>query len=302
MLKGSGSALALGLLALSGLTCGDGGGAETASAFVQSFCGVLKPCCTMAGLPGNGLFCTVGAGVVPGYNKQAGAACLAELRAAAAKSDFCQNVDGNMPASCDAAFEETNNGSKKPGEACDDDEDCAASTEGKVSCETAFTGGAQIRKCQVQVKGKAGDMPCVGTIEGNTTFYNNIGTDVLPRGYLCDLAAGVRCDSASDACVALKTVGEACSGSSNECVTTAYCDTTQRKCAERKPAGAMCTTSFSQPQCGDGLYCSAAKACDAQVGNGAACSDDDQCRSGQCVNMKCDSSSSFTLSLFCGTK
>jgi hypothetical protein len=299
-----GKGVVLGLLAMGGLSCGDG--AESASAFVNSYCELLQPCCAMAGLRSDGQQCRafLGAFASPSaYDKQAGSACLAELRAAAGKPGFCQMSDAFEPAACDGVFGETGGGSKQPGEACTDDDECARSSEGKVECQTAFAGSTQIRKCQVQIKGKAGDMPCVGTVDGNTTFLNT-GSDVAPRGYLCNLADGLRCDTATDACVALKAVGEACTGSSSsECVLTAYCDSVQRKCAERKPAGGMCMQSFSRPQCGEGLYCSTAMTCSAQAADGAACTGDDQCRSDSCVNSKCEAGGGdFGQALLCGAK
>ena len=72
------------LLALS-LSCGDD--ADSASGFAAAYCDLIKPCCAMAKLRTDGQQCQLLFGAFGGqssYNKQAGEACLAEARAAAA--------------------------------------------------------------------------------------------------------------------------------------------------------------------------------------------------------------------------
>jgi hypothetical protein len=306
MNKVLGIGAAFGLSVVAGMSCGDGAG--SASAFVQSYCDILKPCCAMAGLRSDGVSCNalLGAFASPSaYNKEAGSACLAGLRAAASKPDFCQTFGDSEPESCGDAFGNGPAGNKQPGEACEDDGDCARSSEGKVECQTTFVNSATVSKCQIRIKGKAGDQPCVGTVEGNVTSGNS-GLEPPPRGYLCYISDGLRCDSTTDACVALKPVGEACTSSvADECVTSAYCDTTLRKCTERKQTGAMCTSSFSNPQCADGLYCSTTnRTCAAALADGAACTQNEQCKSTDCVNGSCgrDGGGDFGLTFICGSK
>jgi hypothetical protein len=301
--------LGLSLLVGLGLSCGDSGGAGSQEAFVASYCDLFTPCCAKAGLRSDGQQCKLflGAFAPQGtYDKQAGEACLAEVKAASAKADFCDDTE-TASAACDKVFGDPS-GSKKPGETCESDTDCAASSEGKVDCASSFSGTAQVRKCQVQVRGKAGDQPCVGTVEGSSTFSNVALDDVPAKGYLCHDKDGLRCDSKSNSCVAYKAVGEACTsnGFDRDCVSAAYCDTVQKKCAERKVAGAACTDSgsFSQHECTMGNYCSEAKTCMAQAAEGGACTSDTQCVSKDCVNNKCGpkGASDFGLALICGTK
>jgi hypothetical protein len=299
-----GLSVLVGLVGL-GLSCGDSGGAGSQEAFVASYCDLFIPCCAKAGLRSDGTQCKLflGAFAPQGkYDKQAGEACLAEAKAASSKADFCDT--GLESAVCDKVFGEPS-GSKKPGETCESDSDCAASSEGKVDCATAFSGSAQIRKCQVQVRGKAGDQPCVGTVEGNTTFSSGSGDDVPAKGYLCYDKDGLRCDSKTNSCLAYKAVGEACI-SNGDCVSTTYCDSVQDKCAERKAVGAACSeTGFSSDrECVVGNYCSTAKTCMALIAEGGACTSGVQCLSGDCVNSKCGpkGASDFGLALICGTK
>ena len=297
------SVCALTVLAVSGLSCGDD--ADSASGFASAYCDLLKPCCAMANLRTDGKQCQLLFGAFGGqasYNKQAGMACLAEARAAAGSPDFCKNMDSGQPSACDNVFG-TSGGTKQPGDSCTDDDECAASSEGTVECNSSFgAGGTQTRKCQLQVRGKDGDKPCVGTKDGNFTS-GNVGLDDVPaRGYMCHVADGLRCDSTTDTCVKLKVAGEACTGTS-DCIRTGYCDSSQRKCADRKPVGAACTPSFSNTECIDGAWCSdGARMCAMQLADGAACTEDDECRSGSCVNDKCDKSTTgdFGLAFICG--
>jgi hypothetical protein len=287
------------------LSCG-GGDAATPSSFISKYCELFSPCCQMAGLPTDGNQCRtfLGAFTAAGdYDRSAGEACLADLSAMSGKADFCA-AGGNSDA-CDRVFNGGGGGSKKPGEACTEDSDCAPSSEGKVECQSRTVMGMEKRICQVQIRGKEGDTPCVGTVDGNITSFSYSGTsmDIPSRGFLCYMSDGLRCDSTAGACVKLKAAGEMCSGSSIECVKTTYCDFTMRKCLDRKPAGAPCASST---ECADGNACGSAspRVCVAQLADGAACTQSAQCRSGQCVNGKCDKTGStdFGLALLCGSK
>ena len=296
------SVLLLSLGLAPALSCG--GDADSASGFAAAYCDLIKPCCAMANLRTDGQQCQLLFGAFGGqasYNKEAGETCLAEARAAASRPDFCQNIESSEPSACDQVFGST--GKKQPGEACSDDDECAPSSEGSVQCESNFgTGGAEVRKCQVVVKGKEGDKPCVGTKEGNFTSGNVNLDDVPAKGYLCHVSDGLRCDSTTDTCVKLKVTGEACQGNS-DCVRTAYCEGTMDKCTDRKAIGAACTPSFSNDECVAGGWCKApANMCAAQVADGAACTEDDECKSGNCLNGKCDKGGlgDIGLAFICG--
>jgi len=284
------------------LTCGGdgaGGGAGSSSEFVSSYCDLLKPCCAMAKLHTDGKQCRafLGAFAPAMYNAAAGEACLARLRAASAKADYCSGEDWD----CEGAFPDQAAGAKKPGEACSDDEECAPSAEGKVKCHRVSSGGAEIRKCQVQVTGKEGDKPCVGTVEGSVTIYQGGGTDVAPKGYLCRVADGLHCDSDTESCVRFKAVGEACMGF-DDCGSTGQCES--GKCVARKAIGEACTGGFSaRGECVEGAFCQeSSMTCAAKLGHGTACTDNDQCKSEDCSNGMCkgDVVVDFGLALFCG--
>ncbi len=274
--------------------------------FIAQLCQQYMPCCAKAGKPADGAQCRAFYGAFAAsnnYDPAAGSACLSEVKAAAASPTFCDNATStNVSPSCGKVFPASGGGSKKPGETCAQDNECASSTEGPVECRSLFKDGATIKKCQVQIAGKAGDTPCLGTVDGNITSYNSSGdTDILPRGYLCNVKDGLRCDSTTDKCVAIAKVGEPCEGfGSNLCTDDAFCDTTQKKCVARKAVGEMCTSD----QCVEGAYCNTTtRLCTASLAVGAACKSSSECITRSCVNGACAKSGSgtdFTTAFLCG--
>lgn len=276
-------------------SCGGGNSAGTQQDFINSYCDKLAPCCEQAGLAGDGAQCRNFLGLFGGsdYDPKAGEACLTAADKAA---DFCSNI--NLP-ECQGVFSSAS-GSVKPGGECTSTGDCAPSSEGTVDCAFAFTStGGQIQKCQVQVDGKAGDTPCVGTKQGSTTTFIS-ADDVAPKGFICDVAKNIYCDQDSKACTATHAAGDACAGSSFECGPDAFCDFGSQKCAAKLPAGSPCSGFDS---CKSGTYCDFdTSVCKESLPDGSACTSSDECVNGVCVNNKCGSDSSTGLSLFCGSK
>lgn len=257
-------------------------GKSDAEKFADSYCAEVAKCCVQSGQSGSGQLCHL-AFAGGSYDAKAGEACLAETRAEVAAGTFCS--EGNAAASaCDAVVKNTSQGSKKPGESCDVDSNCASSNEGKVVCASHYTGTDWIHKCQLQIHGTVGDNPCLGTQDGETLSHvGSSSDDVIARGYVCDTADGLRCSS--DACVALAVVGATCSYSS-DCIRSAYC--MGGHCANRVAAGAACTGSDSS-ECVAGYYCSSAspRQCTAQLANGATCTSNTMCASGSCSGSTC---------------
>ena len=80
-----------------------------------------------------------------GYDATAGDACLREMRAAQANPDFCGGGGGNKLApSCEKVFPRSSGGTKKPGDACSTDSECATSAQGRVSCASKTETGASL--------------------------------------------------------------------------------------------------------------------------------------------------------------
>lgn len=271
--------------------------------FISQYCSEFMPCCSAAGKSADGSQCRALLGALTpstGYDAAAAGKCLDETRAASKTATFCEDGMSNSTApSCQRVFSGSG-GTRKPGETCSEDDDCAPSTEGKVDCRSLSTGGMTIMKCQVQIVGKAGDSPCVGTVDGNATFYSTSGqTDIPLKGYLCYVKDGLRCDSTSKACKAIPKVGEPCEYSgSTSCTKDAYCDTATDVCVARKTAGAACT---SDTQCAEGTYCSSTtRVCTTALAVGATCTTSQECGDNRCVNGKCEKSNDFTTSFLCG--
>jgi hypothetical protein len=282
------------LLAFSSLGCGK----SPAEQFADSYCAEIAKCCGEAGLPADGKMChewmtfaTMGGS----YNGSAGDACLAEMRAQVSAGIFCSSLSDSQ--ACDQVFESGSSGNKKPGESCDFDSDCALSNEGEVVCASAYVNDAFIDKCQIQIPGKAGDTPCIGTQDGDWFMSANNDTDVAPRGYVCDVKDGVRCEEG--VCTAMAAIGERCSFSS-DCVRTAYCDYAQSQCVARIPEGGTCSGGSSD-ECLEDFYCSSSEQCTAKLPNGAACTSNSSCQSGSCSNGACDGGGDFGLMLLCGS-
>ncbi len=273
-------------------SCG-GGGAGTKEDFIASYCDKLSPCCEQEGLSGDSEKCKsfLGAFATGTYDPATGDACLAAIDAS---STFCK--DGSVP-ECQGVFDSAS-GSVKPGGECTDTSDCAPSSEGQVDCAFAFSsGGGQIQKCQVQIDGKAGDTPCVGTRDGNVTSFVS-ADDVAPKGYICDVANKLFCDQDTKKCTTTRVIGDACTGSSSECGDDGYCDFSSQKCATRLDAGSPCSGFDS---CKSGAYCDFdTSTCITSIPDGSPCTSGSSCESGSCVNGKCGSNSSSGLSLLCG--
>jgi hypothetical protein len=285
--------LVIALPILSLLACG---GKSDAEKFADEFCGEISKCCAEKGLPSDGKTCRMLMGMSPGYNASAGEACLAEVRAQVSAGNFCQSTSSPQ-SSCSSVYS-ASSGDKKPGEACTNDADCAKSDEGQVVCKGTSVNGQSVEKCQIRITGKAGEA-CVGTQDGDMFYGSGTGDEIPSRVTVCNIADGLRCDGS--ACVALTAVGGSCF-SSNDCVRSAYCDSSQGKCATRIAIDGACA-GRSYNDCVAGGYCnSTSKRCTPQLANGATCSTGDMCLSGSCSGTVCaDIGATVGLGLLCTT-
>ncbi|MFO0672519.1 MAG: hypothetical protein U0235_23400 [Polyangiaceae bacterium] len=258
-----------------------GGTASTSDAFADQFCALYKPCCSQAGLRTDGAVCKAFVGVAAAqgsYDPAAGNKCLGELRAASGSADFCGASSSKVAPTCQTVYGSkgsSSSGTKAPGDACSSSSDCASSPEGEVTCRYS-TSDKQF--CQVQIDGKEGDSPCIGTKDGIVTSYTTSssgGAPPPPRGYVCDRAKDLACDGAGSKCAALGTEahraarppdrptpvsrrstatsaprsapGRGAEGddskSSVVCGKLARCDTATKKCVALDPDGTPCTSS-----------------------------------------------------------
>jgi hypothetical protein len=283
-------------MAGSTLACG---GKSKEESFADSFCAEVLKCCAQADMVGGqGSLCRMSmAGGVTNID-----GCLTEMQAELADGSFCTYL-GNPPsatAASAACAAPSRQGNKKPGEDCFADSDCAPSSQGTVACASAYADGNFIDKCQVQIAGRAGDTPCLGTREGGMSVTVGQASEVPTQAIVCDTSDGVICER--ETCKALAAVGESCS-SSFECVRTAFCDSSQGKCATKVTLGDSCLGK-DDDEC-EGGYCAAqgsGRACAARVLNGAVCSEDGMCISDNCVDGTCKPSflDAFGLAFLCG--
>ena len=266
--------------------------------FADSYCAEVAKCCSQAALPGDGKAChalMAFSADFGSYNSQAGDACLAEVHSQVSAGTFCTDLSSSSQSACDSVYG-SSSGSKKPGEDCFFDSDCAPSSSGQVRCASLNVGDNVISKCLVQISGKAGDTPCIGTQEdsGFLSYIPTNPTDVLSQGYVCDVADDLSCQDGT--CVALIPVGKDCLISTS-CVRTAYCNFPQYVCTPKISAGGDCT-GIAGSECVDSAYCDTdALQCKAKLADGATCTSPIVCESGYCSKGMCQSSG---LSLLCG--
>jgi hypothetical protein len=249
---------------------------DPGAVFIGRYCDVYKPCCTAAGLGGDGAACrtlfmsTLSPEAT--YDATSGESCLAALQETAGQPGFCEG-DIATPSACAHAF-----GGGAGG--CIQDTDCPPSDQGDVRCVSSTMSGKVLHQCQVQTRGRLGSTPCLGSVRGGVTLYGGTADGTIPAtAILCDAADGLRCDGT--ACVALAGAGEGCSGVSEECADGNFCDVTVGQCAGRKSIGAACIDQALE--CADGAYCDEGSAtCVAQFDVGAACTANGQCLTANC--------------------
>jgi hypothetical protein len=289
--------------ACSGGTSGGSSVATTSDSFLQQYCDLVVPCCSTVMKMGTSAGCqqvynaVIGSNVT--YDGTKGSKCLDELRADQSKPDFCTVSSTDAP-DCKNVFKQGSGGAKQPGDTCMQDGDCAPSSDGDVLCASFSMNGAETRICQVQIDGKAGDTPCLGTRDGNLTSSFGSGTMMPPaKGYICDVAKGIACSSKTNTCVVIPTTGQPCDTTAYQyaCVKTAYCDVGTKMCVDRIAAGSSCA---KQPTgCVDTAYCdTTTMMCTATLAAGAPCKTSNQCgSSASCTNGTCQSYSSGSLGL-----
>jgi len=248
--------------------------AAAKESFIADYCEIVSDCCNkVLSLPKDDPDCkTRVANLDPKMlaDAQARTDCLAQLRKAAPLADFCTEFGNLEQPACPDAHRKALTGSKKLGDGCAADAECAPSFEGVVACRGV---------CQVTKRGKDGDGPCVATIEGDVERRLE-GDASGKEAFVCFLRDELVCDPGSKKCIKPIAVGAECTDSA-ACVPTAYCDADTKKCTTRKANGNSCQEGECQGQCVDG-FCKAASA------EGGDCNDNTVCTKGlSCTGGKC---------------
>lgn len=254
-------------LALSVVGCS--GDDDDSNPYASGLCDLYGSCCARAGKTKDTTLCQMAFSSAP-TNKAAAEQCLADMKELAKSPEFCDFEDAE-PESCKQAF--ANPGTKDPGQACTDDDECGDG----ATCDTDFdTKQGVCVKYVIVPEGAA----CIGEQRGNMKSWSRdpVNNQIL----LCDFDAGMTCDSG--VCEKRSEVGGPCSWI-DDCVDGAYC--LDQKCASQLATGAPCSGSV-EDECNTGAYCEAStKKCEPRRPDNEACTDDQQCSSDFCEEGVC---------------
>jgi hypothetical protein len=301
------------------------------AAFVQAICDLNAPCCAEAGLPTETTNCvdlmgTLIGGVEDLDFDQVNACINAQRAAQEAAGGACMN-QVPPPAECEPLrdlFGPTpdansappdfspppNTGTRKPGEACENAQDCAPSDQGYVACVADFRSNEVVYFCQVQVQVKEGE-PCVASAfsddQGAYLSGNGAGGDGAESAAFCSSEDGLYCPMPVDGqpalCTRIGAVGDACDlDIACSIADEQYCNLETRVCDELPKAGEPCAGS-----CDRKSFCPSEgeRVCQAKRPAGEPCVDYQECASGSCGGEgKCLSAeevgTDLGLTLLCG--
>jgi hypothetical protein len=152
-------------------------------------------------------------------------------------------------------------GTKKPGEACKANLECASSPEGRAYC-VAWTKDAPAGSCVIRkFPAASGDVCDTSTAR--------------PVIAVCDSAetSELQCDEPTKTCKARIAIGESCATSADGCVKGAYCNSKTRRCEPTLAAGAECGDTTD---CSSDNYCDGSShTCVAKKAKGESCTGSD---------------------------
>jgi hypothetical protein len=275
---------------------------EEFDAFLTDYCGTAIACCATLGRDPAMLHvenCKAQlAGKLPGFDRDAGSACLEQLRGASS-GGTCWPVSVDPADPCNRVFG-AHYGSIPAGGACTTDSDCSVPAGGSSMC-------AHVKRCQWQLPGKAGDAPCVAesallpTLGPLVVYY---GDGSIPQGYVCRSEDGVYCDGTkypTGGCLPVKALGAECDGDL-QCA-TGYCNL--GVCSDLAAIGASCNGL----ECVHDGYCERSSigstpvsTCVARLPVGSACTNGEQCTTGNCNRDQCSpvtSGQGLVIGLMC---
>ncbi len=256
--------------------------------WVDGVCAAIAPCCVQDQLIGDeahcraslqGLIASFGIGLDPSRDRATVAKCVEEAIALATQ---CDPAFVNPP-SCSPV------GTKLPGSACEDDDECATPAVGTAHCEDSDV-GPNPKVCKQRIPGKAGD-PCVWTCVNPdfTTCFSGVASQANIE-VTCLVSDGLTC---TGTCTPFDALGEPCQSFS--CGPDAFCNA-QAVCEAKRPLGATCPEfAFGIEQsCAEGSYCEGAQSgvthsgtCAPMSEIGDPCSTDAQCKGDNCHQGTC---------------
>jgi hypothetical protein len=255
-----------------------------ATEFINEVCDLVAPCCERARRGDGGKRCRAGLeGVlVQGiYDAAAAGLCIAQLRSSKPEAVCELSMSSTSP--CQMAVAPNQHpGNKQPGEGCSSSAECAASPEGEVECRGRPGPGW----CELQVRGKEGDAPCVATVLDRGRLGRAEAPGTRPtRAFLCYQADDLHCDAGTKPrCAKPRPTGSPCTAE-GDCARTDYCRSGELRCRRLIPVGAACNTELA---CVDEATCTlSTHTCTVWRPAGAVCSAGEQCHSGVCEGSIC---------------
>ncbi len=263
---------------------------QAPSVVAAAFCGALKDCCTAANFAYDDAACISqvethtgflwSGGQGTAYNGDAVAGCADALKALETKCVADESVvydEVNYGDPAVFACQQVHNGTKSPGEPCQEDWECAWTPSAAAYCDAYPSKEAKI--CQLRTFGAKIGSPC-----GELEPYDHTLCDY---GGYCVKSGPAGTTSAAGTCKPLPQLGPpgaACS-SWQDCDSSS-CDDIKKVCKPRSAVGEKCDSSAN---CVAGAYCgqppneaSQAAICQPLKEIGAACEDGGQCKSGYC--------------------
>lgn len=220
-----------------------------AQTWAKDFCAVFAPCCAAIENPPQSCATSTEALIAAGtFDAARASTCLGAVREAAKDPFFCGR--NRVPSSCFGIF-----GTKKEGEACDVDANCATVADGWAHCVPDTSTGTPRSVCRSFHFGQAGE-PCGYTLLGDRVEPANSHATRI-----CDASKGLFCDFRTSTCTARAALGATCANASSAaaCVDGAYCGRSSGKCEPKAAAGAPC--DYSDPTLDDSVACAAGSYC-----------------------------------------
>ncbi len=275
--------------------CSSGSSSSSASGLPAAFCAKVDACCTAAGLNNDDSECAANLpGVLPsGASGSSGADACAAAIEAESQAGFCVDYGSGL-AACNGLVPQPFPVVTAGG--CSLSTPCADPAAACVATYDKSEAGV----CVVEQPGVAGSTPCIGTTTSTgsdaTTIWIEQDELTPVSGFLCDVAAGLHCDSATVTCVPL---GQGRCSSSAECAAADLCDVGDGTCVPRSAIGQDC--SSDPTSCVPGASC-VNKACVAMPGSPAAaspCVSGNSCGPASCTATDCAPAAPEMLSGIC---
>lgn len=217
------------------------------------------------------------------YDAEAAGNCLAGLRSMLRD---CSLADPEWPEECDRVLA----GTLPAGRSCAADDDCLPGLEchSRACTDLPDAGQACLAAAYCAEGLYCGDDEVCHLPQG-------VGGPCPEGNEAC--GDDLYCDLRTSTCAAPLPQGEPCRHANAVCAEGLYCAVVAGTCEPLPGVGGDCVESSGQ--CAEGLFCDdASGTCRERLADGAACTGDEQCRSGDCAGDVCVADPTGTCPLF----